>query len=71
MSTWYFTFGQQYRYDPHPAGGHPDGWFAVEAKDSNQAREKMFGWCGPQWAMQYDEEPSYSMYPLGELTRIP
>lgn len=66
----YFTFGQQYRHEPHPAGGHPDGWFTIEAPGEGEAREKMFELCGPKWAMQYDEQPDRSMYPRGELRKV-
>jgi hypothetical protein len=65
--TWYFTFGQQYLHEPHPQGGHPDGWFEVTAGSEEQAREKMFYECGPKWSMVYDEQPSLSIFPLGCL----
>lgn len=70
MALFYFTFGQQYRHESHPQGGHPDGWFTVDAPDSNSARDLMFGTCGPRWAMQYDKEPDQDIFPLGELRRL-
>lgn len=66
----YFTFGQQYRHEPHPAGGHPDGWFTIEANDSEAARSAMFDVCGLKWAMQYDAEPDRSIFPRGELQKF-
>ena len=70
LKAWYFTFGQKYREEPHPAGGHPDGWFEVWAVDSDSAREKMFALCGPQWGAQYDFEPSTETYRRGKLKEI-
>ena len=70
MPLFYFTFGAKYRDEPHPAGGHPDGWFTIEADDSNRAREVMFALCGPKWSWQYDSRPSQSLYRLGELKYI-
>ena len=69
MKEFYFTFGQTYRHEPHPQGGHPDGWFTIEASSSEMARQKMFEVCGPRWAMQYDEPPG-DRFPLGELKRF-
>lgn len=70
MRLFYFTFGQKYRHETHPNGGHPDGWFAVQAANSEEARSKMFAECGVLWAMQYDEQPSTDTFPRGELRRL-
>lgn len=70
MSEFYFTFGQQYRQERHPAGGHPDGWFTIDAPDADSARTKMFEICGPKWAMQYDKQPDRELYRRGELKRV-
>lgn len=70
MSLFYFTFGQKYRHEPHPEGGHPDGWFTIEADDLMSARVKMATLCGPKWAMSYDKEPDKNIYPRGELRRL-
>ena len=71
MKLYYFTFGQKYRKDEvHPQGGHPDGWFTIEAINYAAAREKMHTLCGEKWASQYAEEPSRKMLPLGELKRL-
>lgn len=67
MKLFYFTFGQRFRHDLHPQGGHPDGWFTVAAEDSHKARLKMIDACGAAWAMQYEQEPSRQLFPLGEL----
>jgi len=70
MPTFYFTFGQKYRDEKHIRGGHPDGYFAVVAPDSEAARAAMWEDCGPLWAMQYDVPPSAKHFPRGELRRI-
>lgn len=70
MPLYYFTFGQKYRQESHPAGGHPDGWFTVNAKDSQEAREKMVATAGIMWAAQYDKEPDIKVFPKGEIRRI-
>ena len=36
----YVTFGDKYRREAHPYGGHPDGWFELEAESQGEAREK-------------------------------
>lgn len=70
MNTYYFTFGQKYRQEKHPQGGHPDGWFAIEAPTEEEARQRMEKWCGPKWAFSYDAVQDKSLYPLGELKRL-
>lgn len=73
--TFYVTFGQRYRHEPHPYMGHPDGWTEVQAPDYDQARSKVIHRYGNQWACLYDEEdfkrPGYKeMYPKGRLELI-
>lgn len=70
MNLYYFTFGQQYRTEPHPQSGHPDGWFTIEAPDEDAARDRMVKLCGQQWATSYENEPSLSAFPRGELRKI-
>ena len=74
MPNFYLTFGQKYRHEPHPLGGHPDGWFTITAPDKSHARELIFQLCGPQWAFLYSEREfdatHRACYPLGELKLI-
>lgn len=65
---YFITFGQKYRREEHPAGGHPDGWFELEANNRAEARENVFAALDDKWSMMYDEkefDPSY--YPRGKL----
>jgi hypothetical protein len=67
----FITFGQKYRHEEHPQGGHPDGWFEVNAPDIATVREKAFNAFKNHWAFIYTEtefDPSY--HPLGKLGEI-
>lgn len=69
--TFYITFGQKYRYEPHPHGGHPDGWFEVEAESAGEARNKVFLLLKNQWSFMYSEdefEPKH--FPKGKMGEI-
>lgn len=71
MPEFYVTFGQKYRHEPHPQGGHPDGWFVVEADDKATAHDLAFQFLNEKWSFLYSKaefDPTY--YPLGELARI-
>jgi hypothetical protein len=70
MSEFYFTFGQRYATELHPQGGHPDGWFTVEAETEDAARIKMQERCGKKWATSYSEKPDLKTFPRGELDRF-
>jgi hypothetical protein len=67
MQTFYITFGQKYRFEPHPQGGHPDGYFTVQAKNEDKARHLVYNTLGVAWAGIYssleDLGPEY--YPKG------
>lgn len=70
MSEFYFTFGVQYdKQNPHPNGGHKDGYFTIEAPDEDTARLKMTELCGRRWSTSYTVPPSRNLFPLGELQR--
>lgn len=71
MNHWYVTFGQKYRREPHPQGGHPDGYFLVEATNEDEARRKVFATLGKAWSNIYEELPESRYVPRGELGRIP
>jgi len=65
MKTFYFTFGQSHA---HAYGGKTydkDCVVKIEAKDSSEARTKMFNAFGDKWSMQYDKLPDMSFYPRG------
>lgn len=70
LRHWYVTFGQKYRYEPHPQGGHPDGYFVIEAVNEAEARAKAFATFGKAWANMYEGTPASRYAPLGELGRI-
>lgn len=74
MGTYYVTFGQRYRHEPHPVLGDaygsdvPDGWIEITADCYACARARAFGALGERWADIYDAEtfdPSY--FPAGRL----
>lgn len=68
-SDFFVTFGQKYRYEPHPQFGkaHPDGWIRINAPDEDAARNAAFTLLGTGWATMYDSEPQREIYPRGEL----
>ena len=67
----FLTFGQQYRQERHPFGGHPDGWFEVEAESEDQAREKIFEAMGPRWSFLYNEDDFTADYfPRGKIGEL-
>lgn len=62
------TFGQKYRREEHPCGGHPDGWFELEAESQGEAREKANAAMGRTWAFIYAETIfDAEFYPKGKL----
>jgi hypothetical protein len=52
MSTFYVTFGQQYRHEAHPTfpKAHPDGWVTVVAADELAARSLAVERLGTAWS---------------------
>lgn len=67
----FITFGQKYRHEAHPLGGHPDGWFEVEAQTQGEAREKAYGAMGAAWSFIYAETVfTPELYPLGKMGDI-
>lgn len=71
MNRYFITFGQRWRRDPHPMGGHPDGWFSVKADDMEAAIKKAYEFFGIQWSNIYSEdEMSMELYPKGEIATI-
>lgn len=72
MQEFYITFGQKYRRQPHPKGGHPDGWFVVEADTKANAELIVKAELGMEWSNCYEagDFKDRSLYPRGELGRI-
>ena len=71
MGNFYITFGQQYRYEEHPTGGHPDGWFLIRAENESEAREAVFNLIDDKWAFIYSEERfNKSYFPGGCIKTI-
>ena len=68
MKDFFITFGQRYRREIHPHGGHPDGWVRVLAETYEQAQEKAMAKFGPLWANLYEADDfDKSFHPKGEL----
>ena len=74
MSEYYVTFGQKYRYEPHPmlwqgyGGRVPDGWVRIEAPDEPTARGVASILLGEAWACIYAADDfGPDLYPLGEM----
>ena len=71
MREFLFTFGVKYSDEtPHPAGGHADGWFVIEAEDETSARAKMNEVSGRKWAFCYTRKPDAVNFSRGELKRF-
>lgn len=72
MNTYYLTFGQQYRDEPHPSGNeiHPDGWVEIKAKTYDDARRQAFATFGVYWCWLYGNEFEPESFPLGCLMTI-
>jgi len=53
--TYYVTFGQRYRIEPHPilSNAHPDGWVEVESDSEADARRLTFHHLKNRWAFMY------------------
>lgn len=67
MADFYVTFGQKYRGEKHPFGGHPDGYFRVAAFDIAEARDFIILCVGMQWSNIYAAPPEKKYAPYGEL----
>ncbi len=70
MKIFYITFGQKYRDEEHPLGGHPDGFAVVHAETYGIARDLTFAAIGIKWSGIYEEKPNPEWYPMGELFTI-
>jgi len=65
MSKFYFTFGQAHE---HSYGGRifdKDCVVEIEAKESSEAREKMFEIFKDKWSLEYEKLPDMSFFPRG------
>jgi len=62
------TFGQRWRRETHPYGGHPDGVFEIEAPDRTDACALVEAAIGSAAGMLYaKEDATLADYPLGIL----
>ena len=69
--TFYVTFGQRYRHEPHQYGGHPDGWTEVQADSKDSAVSKIQRRYGNAWSNIYDADRfDPSLYPRGVIERV-
>lgn len=68
MINLYVTFGQQYRHENHPKGGHPDGWFRFTGSKSAPVYRLIAKELGNKFCRVLDEKDfDKSFYPRGEL----
>lgn len=75
LKSFYITFGQQYRREPHPKAKdvHPDGVFKIVALDMFEARKKAFSRLGQQWHQcltqkEWDKNSHY--FPKGVIKTL-
>lgn len=67
----FVTFGQKYRHEPHPKGGHPDGYFTIVTFNKERATDIAFDVLGEQWAFLYEPDKfDAAFYPRGCLAVI-
>lgn len=76
LTTYYVTFGQKYRQEPHPTLGKlsylPDGYFTLRAPDYRRARRIAIEYLGLNWSGIYEltreaRIEAMKYFPLGEL----
>ena len=65
MKKFYFTFGQSHTHSCNGKTLDKDCVVEIKAKNSDEAREKMFEFFGDKWSFQYDKLPDMSFYPRG------
>lgn len=65
MKSYYFSFGQAHAHRVNNITLDKDCIVRIHAKNSEEARQKMFDLFGNKWAMQYDEKPVMSYFPRG------
>jgi hypothetical protein len=69
VATFYVTFGQRYRREPHPSGHliHPDSYVKVEARGWREAEARVLEVFGQHYAFLYDEAGfKPELFPRGE-----
>lgn len=71
MTTFYITFGQQYRTHPHPVLGTDsrlaDGWYEVTAVSLDDAYDQTNARIGSAFAFAYDEQPDPALFTAGRI----
>jgi hypothetical protein len=76
VTPFYFTFGQRFRTEPHPAAPalgihiHPDGYVTVMADSERVARDVANKVLHGQWCMSNVHKPPEKFFPLGNLKTI-
>ena len=73
MKTWYLTFGQRYRDEPHPSGFDidPDGYVKISAASYDAAREIAVKNFGLAWCFLYsDKEIVRRCFPAGCILEL-
>lgn len=73
LQTFFVTFGQKYRTEPHPTldGAHPDGVVECKAVTEDAARTIITDKLGHAWSAIYHEDNiDLNNYPLGIIASI-
>jgi hypothetical protein len=65
MKNFYFTFGQIHAHSVNGKTFDKDCVVKINAKNSNNARTKMFDTFGKKWSMEYHKLPDMNFYPRG------
>ena len=68
METYYFSFGQDHTHRIDGTTLDADVLLEVEAKDSEEARDRVWRAFGAKWSMQYDEDTvNFNYFPRGSV----
>jgi len=65
MKTIYFTFGQVHRHEHKGIIFDKDCVLEMKAKNSIEARKRMFKIFGDKWSFQYNKLPDMMYFPRG------
>lgn len=73
MKTFYATFGDKYRNEPHPVipEAHPDAYITIKALTLDEAYSKMVDKLSPDFALIYASDKfDPTLYPHGSIAAI-
>ena len=73
MNSYYVTFGNKYRTEPHPSGivVNPDGYVTIRAESTNDAYSIALKHFGFNWgAMHYNKETVDKPFPVGSFLEL-